>query len=551
MQRVLLILCLAWIAAVPAHAQTLFLTHGKIVTLDAASRIAEALLIEDGLIARVGSDADLRATLPAGAREIDLGGRTLIPGLIDSHIHAIRAGLTFSKEVNWIGAKSLREALARMRDVAARTPEDAWVVVPGGWNAQQFDEKRLPTQVEIEAAAPRHPVYVQMSYVGALLSTRGFAALGLARDEDLPANGRIERDRDGRMTGWVQGDLQTIVALYDRLPKPTRDEAMEGTRAFFRELNRLGVTGVSDPQGHNLALDQYEAVKTLARDGSLTLRMRYSHCAPRPGFELEDYERLTSSLRAGDDWLRANGIGECVTWGLYNNDNPSAAQLAQFEAAALFAARHRLGLTIHWNNDASVHHLLDAFERVRKQVDYAPLRWSIAHVHDASPETLARMRALNLGWLMQDRLYFAGPAFLAAYAQSRLERLPPLVTAQRLGLPVGGGTDADRVMSYSPFVALRWMLDGRTISGLATRTAAEIPTREQALRIWTQGSAWFTHEDDRRGVLKPGALADMAVLSDDVLTMPLEGFSEVTSLLTIVGGKIVFADGPFAALIHQ
>jgi predicted amidohydrolase YtcJ len=551
MQRVLLILCLAWIAAVPAHAQTLFLTHGKIVTLDAASRIAEALLIEDGLIARVGSDADLRATLPAGAREIDLGGRTLIPGLIDSHIHAIRAGLTFSKEVNWIGAKSLREALARMRDVAARTPEDAWVVVPGGWNAQQFDEKRLPTQVEIEAAAPRHPVYVQMSYVGALLSTRGFAALGLARDEDLPANGRIERDRDGRMTGWVQGDLQTIVALYDRLPKPTRDEAMEGTRAFFRELNRLGVTGVSDPQGHNLALDQYEAVKTLARDGSLTLRMRYSHCAPRPGFELEDYERLTSSLRAGDDWLRANGIGECVTWGLYNNDNPSAAQLAQFEAASLFAARHRLGLTIHWNNDASVHHLLDAFERVRKQVDYAPLRWSIAHVHDASPETLARMRALNLGWLMQDRLYFAGPAFLAAYAQSRLERLPPLVTAQRLGLPVGGGTDADRVMSYSPFVALRWMLDGRTISGLATRTAAEIPTREQALRIWTQGSAWFTHEDDRRGVLKPGALADMAVLSDDVLTMPLEGFSEVTSLLTIVGGKIVFADGPFAALIHQ
>jgi predicted amidohydrolase YtcJ len=541
MKSLLFALCLAWIAAAPARAQTLFLANGKIVTLDADSRIAEALVIQDGLIARVGNDAELRATLPVGAREIDLGGRTLIPGLIDSHIHAIRAGLTFSKEVSWIGAKSLPEALARMRDVAARTPDDAWVVVPGGWNAQQFDEKRLPTQAEIEAAAPRHPVYVQMSYIGALLSTRGFAALGVARDEDLPANGRIARDRDGRPTGWVQGDWQTIVGLYERLPKPTLEEATAGTRAFFRELNRLGVTGVSDPQGHNLALEHYEAVKKLARDGALTLRVRYSHCAPRPGFELEDYE----SLRASDEQLRANGIGECVTWGLYNNDNPSPAQLAQFEAVALFAARHKLGLTIHWNNDASVHHLLDAFERVGKQVDYAPLRWSIAHVHDASPETLSRMRALNLGWLMQDRLYFAAPAFLAAYAQSRIARLPPLVTALRLGLPLGGGTDADRVMSYSPFVALRWMLDGRTISGLATRTAEEIPTREQALRIWTQGSAWFTHEDDRRGVLKPGAFADMAVLSGDVLTMPLERFGDVTSLLTIVGGRIVHADAPF------
>jgi predicted amidohydrolase YtcJ len=351
------------------------------------------------------------------------------------------------------------------------------------------------------------------------------------------------------MTGWVQGDLQTIVALYDRLPKPTLEDAMKGTRAFFHELNRLGLTGVSDPQGHNLTLDQYGAVERLARDGALTVRVRLSHCAPRPGFELEDYERLTDSLRAGDDWLRANGIGECVTWGMYNNDNPSAAQLAQFEAVALFAARHKLGLTIHWNNDGSVHHLLDAFERVLKQVDYAPLRWSIAHVHDASPQTLARMRALHLGWLMQDRLYFAAPAFLSAYAQSRIERLPPLVTALQLGLPVGGGTDADRVMSYSPFVALRWMLDGRTISGLETRTPAEIPSREQALRIWTQGSAWFTHEDDRRGVLSPGAVADLAVLSADVLTMPLADFSEVTSLLTIVGGKIVFADGPFATLL--
>jgi predicted amidohydrolase YtcJ len=348
------------------------------------------------------------------------------------------------------------------------------------------------------------------------------------------------------MTGWVAGDLSTIVALYDRLPKPTLEEAMAGTQAFFRELNRHGVTGVSDPQGHNLSLDQYAAVKRLARDGALTLRVRYSQCAPRPGFELQDYEALARAPRVDDDWLRFTGVGECVTWGMYNNDDPSPAQSAQFEAVALFAARQGLGLTVHWNNDASVHHLLDIFERVRAHLDYAPLRWSIAHVHDATPATLARMRALDLGWLMQDRLYFAAPSFLSAYAQSRVESMPPLATALRLGLAVGGGTDADRVMSYSPFVALRWMLDGRTVAGLSTRTTSETPTREQALRIWTQGSAWFTHEDDRRGVLKPGAWADLAVLSGDVTTMPVEEIAGLRSVLTMVGGKIVFTDGPFA-----
>ncbi len=548
MTRTVAFLCLAWLAVAPARAEILFLTHGKIVTLDETSRIVEALRIENGIITHAGADADLRASLPPSAREIDLGGRTLIPGLIDSHIHAIRAGLAFSTHVNWIGATSLTEALARLREVALRMHAGDWVIVPGGWNAQQFDEKRLPTQAEIEAAAPGHPVYVQMSYVGALLSRSGFAALGLAQDADLPGNGRIERDRAGHMTGWVQGDLSTIVALYERLPKPSLADAMAGTKAFFHELNRFGITGVSDPQGHNLARDQYDAVRALAREGALTLRVRYAHCAPRPGFELQDVETLARDLPmgAGDDWLRFNGIGECVTWGMYNNDHPSPAQLAQFEAVALFAARHGLGLTAHWNNESSVHHLLDAIARVAQQVDIAPLRWSIAHIHDATPETLARMHALHLGWLMQDRLYFAAPAFLSAYAQDRLERLPPLATALRLGLPVGGGTDADRVMSYNPFVALRWMLDGLTLSGARTRLAAETPTREEALRIWTQGSAWFTHEDDRRGVLKPGAWADLAVLSGDVMTLPIADIAAVRSLLTIVGGRIVFADGVFA-----
>ena len=550
MKRLAAALFLACLCVPATAAEQWLLWNGRIATLDAASTVAQALLIEGDTIVAVGEVATLRAQARADARVIDLGGRLVIPGLIESHIHAIRAGLTFAQEVSWIGADSIEEALHRMAGVAARRPADAWIIVPGGWNAQQFREKRLPTQAEIEAAAPGHPVYVQMSYSGVLLSQRGFAALGLAREEDMPGAAHFERSAQGQMTGWILGDLAAIVALYERLPKPKLADAKLGTQAFFHELNRYGVTGVSDPGGHNLALHQYAAVQELARDGDLSLRVRYSLCAPRPGSELADFRALTRDLPmlSGNDFLRFNGLGECVTWGLYNNDTPDEALVAQFEEVAVWAARAGLGLTVHWNNDASVHRLLDLFERISRRVDYAPLRWSIAHVHDARPETLARMKVLNLGWLMQNRLYFAAPAFLAHYEAARLAILPPLASARRMGLPVGGGTDADRVMSYNPFVALRWMLDGQTIAGQTTRASGEIPSRDEALRIWTQGSAWFSHEETRRGVLKVGALADLAVLSEDYFTLPVEEMGRLHALMTMVGGRVVHAQGPFAAL---
>ncbi|MDB5595783.1 MAG: TIM-barrel fold metal-dependent hydrolase [Hyphomicrobiales bacterium] len=528
----------------------LLLSGGHVVTLDAYSTVAEAVMVRDGRIAAIGSSASLRKQVRPGAWEIDLGGRTVIPGLIDSHIHAIRAGLTYSTQVNWIGAASLSEALERIRTATTTMPAGGWIVVPGGWSIQQFSEARRPTQDEIAQAAPGHPVYIQMSYVSALLSPLGFQKLEIAADADLPANGRLERDPEGRLTGWVTGDLGTIVALSGRLPKATLEQAMTGTARFFRELNRFGLTGISDPGGHNLALDQYAAVLAMRREHGLTLRVRYSLCAPRAGSELADFQALTRHrpMGSGDDWLRFNGLGECVTWGMYNNDHPDAAQRAEFEAVALWAARTGLTITVHWNNESSVHYLLDALEHVAQQVPIASLRWSIAHVHDATPQTLARMKTLGVGWLMQNRLYFAVPAFFGAYQRSRIEAMPPIVSALRTGLHVGGGTDADRVMSYNPFVALQWMLDGRTISGTPTRIAAEMPSREDALRIYTQGSAWFTHDEDQRGQLAPGMLADLAVLSDDILTMPVERIGTLTSLLTMVGGRIVYADGPYAGL---
>jgi predicted amidohydrolase YtcJ len=246
--------------------------------------------------------------------------------------------------------------------------------------------------------------------------------------------------------------------------------------------------------------------------------------------------------------LRFNGIGECVTWGMYNNETPTEADKEAFFQVARWAASRGLTLTVHWNNDRSVHHLLDVLERVNREIPIAGLRWSIAHLHDASEASLQRMKALGIGWLMQDGLYFSAPNYIAERGPVQMRRTPPIGSALKLSLPVGGGTDANRVMVPNPFVSLRWMLDGLTVDGITTRGVEQTPSREQALRIYTEGSAWFAHDDNRRGRLVPGMLADLAVLSADYFDVPPVDIGRIESLMTIVGGRIVYAADPFSQL---
>jgi predicted amidohydrolase YtcJ len=532
-----------------ANPADLLLINGKIVTLDGASSVRQALAIEAGHIAATGSAEELRKLAGPATRIIDLGGRTVIPGLIDSHIHAIRAGFRFATEVSWEGAADINEALERLRSAARERP-DAWLIVAGGWTPRQFAENRRPTEDEIAAATSGHPVYVQLFYGYALINAEGRDRLNIKSESDLPQGAMFERDRDDKVTGWIVGKGPAIVALYSRLPRPTTNEAIDGTRKFLRELTSYGLTGVIDPGGHNLAPDDYAALFHLWRNHELPLRVVYSIFAPRRGKELEDFQAYTQFLPmgTGDDWLRFNGIGECVTWGMYNNDAPTEADKDAFYRVARWAADRGMSLTIHWNNDRSVHHLLDVFERVNGEVPLAPLRWSIAHLHDASDASLQRIRALGVGWLMQDGLYFAAPSYIIERGEAQMQRSPPIVSARQLGIVVGGGTDANRVMVENPFVSLRWMLDGLTVDGVVTREKVEIPSREEALRIYTEGSAWFAHDENRRGRLMPGMLADLAVLSDDYFSAPVSDIAKIKSLLTIVGGQIVYAAGPFSDL---
>lgn len=542
-----LLAVLALSGAALAQPPDTILLNGKIVVYDAEP--AQALAVRDGRITALGRSAEIGALAGPSTRVIDLGGRTVIPGLIDSHIHAIRAGLTFQTEVHWIGVRTLAEALERLREKAKAAPKGSWLVVAGGWTERQFAEGRRPTQAEIAGAAPGHRVYVQQLYSRVLLSAGGARALGIADDAALAAAAlTAERDGEGRPTGWLTGDNRAISNLFDRLPRPTMAQKVEGTRAFFRALNAVGLTGVIDPGGYNLPVADYQPLFEIWRAGGLTLRVRYSLCAPRRGHELADFKELTQVLPMGfgDDWLRFNGIGENVTWGMYNNDTPSEAQKDQLAETLRWAVARSMTATFHWHNQRSVGHLLEVLERVNAETPVARLRWSIAHLNDGSPDSLARMKAMGVGWLIQSAFYFRGEAFLGQRGAEAAATAPPIVSALRLGLPVGGGTDAHRVMWYSPFVSLQWMLDGKTLGGVAMRAEAERPTRLEALRLYTEGSAWFAFDDDARGALAVGRLADLAVLGKDYLTVPVEEIGTIVSLLTMVGGRIVYAAGPYA-----
>ncbi len=534
----------------PGGAQTadIILVHGKILTLDDHFSVREALAVSEGRIAALGRSIDIMRLAGRKTRVVDLRGRTVIPGLIDSHIHAIRAALSYSVEVSWIGASSLEEALGRVRDAARAAKPGDWLIVAGGWTPEQFREKRRPTRAELAAAAGDHPAYVQLFYGWALMTPAAFKALNIAADSDLPPRGALERDAAGNPTGGITGDTATITALFARLPSPPFEQRVEGTRKFFRELNRLALTGVIDPGGFGMAPRDYQALLKLWRDRALTLRVAYTVFAQKRGSELEDYRALTQLLPMGfgDDMLRFNGIGENVAWGMYNNDNPGEAEKAQFYEIARWAAARRMSLNIHWHNDRSVGQLLDIFERVNREVPIADLRWAVAHLNDASAPTLERMKALGVGWAMQDALYFEGERFQKEKGAEAAHRAPPLKTALRIGVKIGAGTDAHRVASYNPFVALRWMLDGKTVGGTALRGPEETPTREEALQMYTTGSAWFAHDEDRRGSLEAGKLADLAVLSKDYMKAPIEEIGAIESLLTMLGGRIVYATGPYA-----
>ena len=539
---------------------TLVIRNARITTLDPAMPHAEALAVQDGRIVAVGTNEEVMRGWAAEATILDGQGRRLIPGLNDSHTHLIRGGLNYNLELRWDGLRSLADAMAMLKAQVDRTPAPQWVRVVGGFTATQFQEKRLPTLQELNDIAPDTPVFLLHLYDRALLNRAALRACGYTKETPDPPGGQIVRDSLGNPTGLLLAKPNALI-LYATLAKGPRlpiEYQANSTRHFMRELNRLGITSVIDAGGgfQNYPED-YQVIEQLHRDDQLTVRIAYNLFTQKQGQEMADFERWTDMLtpRQGDDLLRHNGAGEMLVFSaadfeLFSEPRPELPPELEPELhdVVKLLVEKRWPFRIHATYDESITRILDVYEQVNREVPFDGLHWFIDHAETITPRNIERIRALGGGIAVQHRMAYQGEAFVERYGVQAARHTPPVKRMLAEGVPVGAGTDATRVASYNPWVALSWLVTGRTVGGLALYGEENLLEREQALRLWTQGSAWFSGDEDTKGTLKVGQLADFSILSSDFFRVDDSQIADITSLLTVVGGRIVHSDGDFEGL---
>jgi predicted amidohydrolase YtcJ len=537
----------------------LILHNGAIATLDDKHPQVSAVAMAAGRITATGGE-ELLAGADDKTVRIDLKGRTAVPGLNDSHIHVIRGGLNFNMELRWDGVPSLALALEMLREQARLTPPPQWVRVIGGWTEFQFAERRMPTLEEINAASPDTPVFVLHLYDRAFVNRAALHVLGYTKDTPDPPGGEIQRDKAGNPTGLLIARPNAMI-LYASLamgPKLGFDDQVNSTRHFMRELNRLGITSCIDAGGgfQNYP-DDYRVVEELAGRDELTLRIAYNLFTQRPKEEYDDFARWVGMTEPGkgNDVYKVNGAGEMLVFSAADFEDfleprPELEPVLEAELKKVVGllVEKRWPFRLHATYNESISRFLDVFEGINREIPFNGLRWFFDHAETISDRNLERVRQLRGGIAIQDRMAFQGEYFVERYGQEAAKMTPPISKMLNMGIPVGAGTDATRVASYNPWVSLYWLVTGKTVGGLSLYNENNRLDRTKALRLYTEGSSWFSGDDGKKGRIAEGQLADLAVLSADYFAVPEEEIKGIESLLTIMGGRIVHGAGEFSPL---
>jgi predicted amidohydrolase YtcJ len=538
----------------------LILHNGLVTTLDRSNPVATALAIKDGVFTVVGSEKEVLSLAGDGTQIVDLKGQRVLPGLIDNHLHIIRGGLNFNMELRWDGVRSLSDAMSMLKQQVAITPPPQWVRVVGGFTAHQFDEKRLPTIDELNTVAPDTPVFLLHLYDRALLNGAALRAVGYTKDTPEPLGGQITRDPSGNPTGLLLAKPNAAI-LYSTLakgPKLPFDYQLNSTRHFMRELNRLGVTGAIDAGGgfQNYP-DDYAVVQKLAADNQLTVRLAYNLFTQKPKGEKEDFINWTKSskYKQGDDYFRHNGAGEMLVFSAadfedFRVERPdlSAEMEGELEGVVRVLAANRWPWRLHATYDETITRALDVFEKVNQDIPLKGLNWFFDHAETVSDESMDRISALGGGIAVQHRMAYQGEYFVERYGAAAAEATPPVAKMLAKGIKVSAGTDATRVASYNPWVSLAWLVTGKTVGGLRITPQHNCLDRETALRMWTENVVWFSNEDGKKGRIEVGQLADLIVPDRDFFACPEHEIADISSNLTIVGGKVVYGSATFARL---
>jgi predicted amidohydrolase YtcJ len=531
--------------------------HNAKIATNGVPSFVEAVAIGNGKIIGTGKNDEILRQRGPETKVIDGKGRTVIPGLNDSHMHPIRGGLNYNMELRWDGVSSLADALRMLKEQAARTPAPQWVRVIGGWTEFQFAERRMPTLDEINAAAPDTPVFVLHLYDRALLNAAALRAVGYGKDSpEFPA-GEVQRDSRGNLTGLLiaKPNANILYSTLARGPKLSREDQLNSSRLFFRELNRFGLTSVIDAGGgfQNYP-DDYGVVNELHRNGELSIRLAYNLFTQKPKQELSDFQNWTKLTKPGegDEFYRVNGAGEMLVFSAADFEDflvarPDMAPVMESELKAVIQhlVENRWPFRMHATYNETISRALDVYEDVNREIPFEGLHWFFDHCETITDRNLERIKKLGGGIAVQNRMAFQGEYFVERYGAQQANRTPPVRRMLEMGIPVGAGTDATRVSSYNPFVSLHWLITGKTVGGLSLYPEENRLDRSEALKLYTAGSSWFSTEEGKKGALAPGQLADIAVLSADYFSVPEEEIKHLESVLTIVGGKIVYATAEF------
>ncbi|MEM1260711.1 MAG: amidohydrolase family protein, partial [Bacteroidota bacterium] len=431
--------------------------------------------------------------------------------------------------------------------------------IVGGFSWEQFKEKRMPTMEEINKVTPNHPVYIFYLYAYGMLNKKAIEVLNYDNAPiDLYYKGRIEKDRYGKATGIITAAPSGLIMYktLTKLPAKSKEQQILGTRHFMNEMNVLGLTSISDAGGGGMQYpDAYDVIGDVHKQGLSTVRVGIHTFPQVGGREYDDYKKWISMIKPGDgdDMYRFIGGGENIAWAAYDyeifaQERPNLESNVKEVATPIYKllAENNWPWRQHITYNESAEILLDIYEEVAAAGDgKLPKGTFIDHGETFSEKTLERIAKLNMGIAIQNRIAYQAEDFVKRYGTAALAQTPPIKKMLKMGIPVGGGTDATRVSSYNPWYSIHWLATGQSRGGRQMYGEDNILTREEAIKLWTTGSAWFTGDEGRKGAIKEGQLADFTILNQDVMEVPDALIPRTHAKLTALGGNVVHAYDAF------
>ncbi|MBV9544119.1 MAG: amidohydrolase [Chloroflexi bacterium] len=533
------------------------LTNARIITMDPTQPQAEAVAIKDGLVLGVGSADDVRGLADPAARVHDLQGRSLVPGFHDSHNHMLATAQSRAL-VDLSQAHTVADVIDRLRQRAARTPHGEWVLTSGRWHETQLDEKRFPQRQELDMALPDHPVMIQRGGHNIVVNSRAFQLAGVAEDVPNPSGGTFVRDPNtGRLSGHVID--AAMHPLREQVPPPTQQQLESALLAMQARYNAAGLTSVLEPGLHPREMAVWRALRDrgeLSIRGTLMWRLHPGFDATSLQSTLDAINRGEVTIDADDAWVRTTaiklGIDGGVEAGFYREpfehpddaDHPRGLPLVSpenFRAVCELAAQQGWQLGTHCVGDAGIDNVLDGYEAANNVAPIRGLRWTLIHMMYAREDHWPRANRLGVIVTAQQPLqYTLADGFRHYIGAERTRDIEPLrMYLDRSEQPVGGGSDSP-VTPYQPLIGI-WSSVTRATDRAGVQGPEWAVSVDEALRMYTSGSAWSAFEENIKGSITPGKLADLVVLDKDPRSVAPDELRELQVERTYVGGKLVYA----------